>query len=757
MFDFDTEYKKIMLLDEGAPRMDALNTAISSADQENDYWSGLALRYLYIKESIFADDAFQAIIMFPEYLALFDAHPEFEEEFSADIMWAFKWVLENSRDFYQVSLDRAEKYFEEFKKRCDRYGAGNGAYYMKIAKFYELIDPEFSKAAFAEFSKTRRDKFSDCYACELNFKVENELNNGSLESALKAAEPIFSGKRTCAEVPHVTYGAFMDYYARQGEYDKAMNYAEKMYRLISDNPSFLVQVGQFMELLSVTNAKRGAEVLRKHIEQATVCKNPYMRLRFWIGAYRICRCAAEESENRLRIVLPRSGYPAELKDIVPERAASNIYDAAVLADMFKKAAEALADKFDERNKTDRFRSLTEFTFPEYTGEKEGIFSMYIQPAPSIMTAVGKGLTLETAKAALENAEYLHAEGVMIADDRLYANISCSNGIIEMQITGAPFMPQMLAMAEPLHAITEDEMAALKEADSMLAVLAKYTGNGVACFRKQLEAVLAAAPETPVIIDMSAIQTISAKWAGLALKSEIDPSFEYYVKLLPFTDDESDSVEITAMGLERFGISNIRLTGSDKQRYGFDARALQKYASELFYGENPENPVAFAYDDDENEFCGICVPAEKTDDEEERPLPLLRYIDPETEEPKAPHEYDIDFLKNYGFGQLRDEFKNTALLARERFSYFLDNIERAEQAAARVLVIDPEENFEYIWCIFDKSPDGKITARADEEGSFISEGDEVQPYDGEDFAPADWVLKMGENGIRPDDVYLLLEE
>ena len=110
MFDFDTEYKKIMLLDEGAPRMDALKTAISAADQENDYWSGLALRYLYIKESIFADDAFQAIIMFPEYLALFDAHPEFEEEFSADIMWAFKWVLENSRDFYQVSLDRAEKY-----------------------------------------------------------------------------------------------------------------------------------------------------------------------------------------------------------------------------------------------------------------------------------------------------------------------------------------------------------------------------------------------------------------------------------------------------------------------------------------------------------------------------------------------------------------------------------------------------------------------------------------------------------------------
>lgn len=756
MFDFDTEYKKIMLLDEGAPRMDALKTAISSADSENDFWSGLALRYLYIKESIFADDAFQAIIMFPEYLALFDAHPEFEEEFSADIMWAFKWVLENSRDFYQVSIEQAEKYFEEFKSRCDRYGAGQGAYYMKKAKFYELIDPEISKAAFAEFSKTRRDKFSDCYACELNSKVENELSNGSLDAALKAAEPIFSGKRTCAEVPHVTYGAFMDYYARHGEYDKAMAYAEKMYRLISDNPSFLVQVGQFMELLSVMDNSRGAIVLRQHMKQAAGCKNPYMRMRFWIGAYRVAASIAKEDEGRIRIILPKNGLPAELRDILPEQPENHIYDAAVLADMFKNAAEAIADKFDERNNSDRFRSLIDFTFPEYTGKKEGFFSMYTAPAPSIMAAVGKGLTLESVKAALENAEGLDASGLLIQDERLYATVACGNGRMELQFKLSPFIPHMIAMAEPVHAIPEDEMESLKQADSMLAVLAMFTGNGAACFRKQLETVLAAAPETPVIVDMSSIQTISAKWAGLAVRSEVEPSFEYYVKLLPFTDDESDSVEITAMGLERFGISNIRLTGSDKQRYGFDARALQKYASELFYGENPENPVAFAYDNDENEFCGICVPGEKTDDEEERPLPLLRYIDPETEEPKSPDEYDIDFFKNYGFGQLRDEFKNTALLARERFSYFLDNIERAEQAAARVLVIDPEdeESYEYIWCIFEKSPDGKITAKADEEGSFISEGDEVQPYDGEDFAPADWVLKMGENGIRPDDVYLL---
>ena len=736
--------------------MAALKTAISSADQENDYWSGLALRYLYIKESIFGDDAFQAIIMFPEYLALFDAHPEFEEEFSADIMWAFKWVLENSRDFYQISLEQAEKYFDEFKKRCDRCGAGYGAYYMKKSKFYELIDTEISKAAFAEYCKTRRDKFSDCYACELNFKAETELNGGGLNAALRTAEPIFSGKRTCAEVPHVTYGAFMDYYARQGEYDKAMAYAEKMYRLISDNPSFLVQVGQFMELLSVTDNARGAITLRQHIKQAVVSKNPYMRMKFWIGAYRVTASIAEEDEGRIRIILPRNGLPAELRDNLPEQPDNNIYDSDVLADMFKKAAEALADKFDERNNTDSFRSLIDFKFPEYTGEKEGFFSMYVSPAPSIMTAVGKGLTLEAAKTALENAEDLQAEGVMIADDRLYANIPCSNGRMEIQFKLSPFIPQMIAMAEPVHMIPEDEMAALKEADSMLAAVAMYTGNGPACFRKQLETVLAAVPETPVIVDMSAIQTLSAKWARLAVKSSVDPSFEYYVKLLPFTDDESDSVEISAMGLERFGISNIRLVGSDKVRYGFDARALQKYASELFYGENPENPVPFAYDNDENEFCGICVPGEKTDDEEEKPLPLLCYIDPETEEPRSPDEYDIEFLKNYGFGSLRDDFKNTALLARERFDYFLDNIEKAEQAAAWVLVIDPEDedNYEYIWCIFEKSPDGKITAKADEEGSFISEGDEVLPYDGEDYAPADWVLKIGENAIRPDDAYLL---
>ncbi len=756
MFDFQSEYQKIMELGEGAPRMTALKTAISSADQENDCWSGLALRYLYIKESIFGDDAFQAIVMFPEYLALFDAHPELEEEFSSDIMWAFKWVLENSRDFYQVSLEQAEKYFGEFKKRCDRYGAGQGAYYMKKSKFYELIDPEISKECFAEYCKTRRDKYSDCYACELNFKVETELRTGGTEQALKTAEPIFSGKRTCAEVPHVTYGAFMDYYARKGEYGKAMYNAEKMYRLTGDNPAFLVQTGEFLELLSVMDNSRGAIVLRQHLKQAVVSKNPYMRMKFWIGAYRVTASIAKEDEGRIRLILPRSGLPAELRDIIPRQPENHIYDAAVLADMFKKAAEALADKFDERNKNDSCRRLIDLTFPEYTGDKESFFSMYVSPVPSIMSAVGNGLTLEAAKTALENAEGLDVSGLLIQDERLYATVACGNGRMELQFKASPFIPQLMAMAEPVHIIPDDEMESLKQADTMLAVLAMYSGNGAACFRKQLETVLAAVPDTPVIVDMSAIQTISAKWARLAVRSSVDPSFEYYVKLLPFSDDESGSVEISAMGLERFGISNIRLVGSDKMRYGFDARALQKYASELFYGEDPERPVAFAYDDDENEFCGICVPGEKTDDEEERPLPLLYYIDPETEEPKSPGEYDIEYLKNFGFGSLRDEFKNTALLARERFDYFLNNIEKAEQAAASVLVIDPddEENFEYIWCLFEKSPDGKITAKADEDGSFIAAGDEVQPYDGEDYAPADWVLKIGERGIRPDDAYLL---
>ena len=63
-------------LSEGAERLRYLKKCILTADHRRNLVEGLDLRYRYIQESVFNGDSFSAMIMFPEYMAMFSANTE---------------------------------------------------------------------------------------------------------------------------------------------------------------------------------------------------------------------------------------------------------------------------------------------------------------------------------------------------------------------------------------------------------------------------------------------------------------------------------------------------------------------------------------------------------------------------------------------------------------------------------------------------------------------------------------------------------
>ena len=121
-------------LSEGDERLRYLKKCILTADHRRNLVEGLDLRYRYIQESVFNGDSFSAMIMFPEYMAMFSANTE--KHNSLSFMTAFKWFIEEMTSYYQVTYKRAEEYFAKYKELLSAFGYSMRTYHMLRIKYF---------------------------------------------------------------------------------------------------------------------------------------------------------------------------------------------------------------------------------------------------------------------------------------------------------------------------------------------------------------------------------------------------------------------------------------------------------------------------------------------------------------------------------------------------------------------------------------------------------------------------------------------
>jgi len=303
----------------GKVKMDGIKSAIYEADMMQDIEYGMTFRYEYIKEAIFNDDSYDAIIMFPDYITKYDELPVKTQWQTFDALWVYKWILENVGSFYQISREDIEKYFEDYKSRCLDNGFNLRSYYMKRLNFYRYADESKLPEIFKKFRKFKSDSLSDCEACVINTGAEFALILDDIDLANEIAEPIFNGRKRCSEVPQVTYGNFMLYHCKKGNIDRAMEYASRMYHML-DNPSFLMQIGYLIEVLADANPEKGIECQKKHIRWHEECKNPLYNFHFSAGSYKLFKTLGDGEQ----------------------------------AEFYKSFAAEIGEKLDTRNGTDYF-------------------------------------------------------------------------------------------------------------------------------------------------------------------------------------------------------------------------------------------------------------------------------------------------------------------------------------------------------------------------------------------------------------------
>ena len=337
-------------MEHGAARLEATADAIAQADSADAHYWRLYFRYEYLTESNIHGDNFKGLLCFPEYLKIFDEHPELEEDMYHDVMWAFKWLLDDAPDFYQISLDEVENYFEEFKKRSQKYGFSLRTYHMKHAKFYLTFNQDLAQIAYANFKHYPRSENSDCEACELNFDMEFALSQNDIETALRIAQPILEGRKKCAEIPHVTYAHLSNYYLYHDNPEEALYYGILCENIIQNRAEFLKETGQLLELYSVMNVGHGWKLFKYGIEHFMRCKNPVMRLSFARGAWRLLEKMTQSTEyaqsnflSLLPVMKEKEGWPVK-----------------ALADFFYEIADDISRRMDNRNESDYYMNLLRF-------------------------------------------------------------------------------------------------------------------------------------------------------------------------------------------------------------------------------------------------------------------------------------------------------------------------------------------------------------------------------------------------------------
>lgn len=348
-----TDYEsRIRMAPHGEPSLILFRAAVKEADADGDFLYRFYRRMEFIKESVFHGDGMDALVEFPTAMRIFDEQAVkglTDEDDCSKLLWSFKYLLDACKGYYQVTVLQFENFLEEYKKRCIEYGYSLRTYYRIKMEFFRRVDSEKEEDGFKNFPKDRRDKLSDCVACDLNSEVEYLLFHGEREAARSKAQKLFSRTLYCGEVPEITYEAFtLDNCKRiaRGEIvnieeadETCLNYANAIrYRNIAVDG-----FGVPMLYYALTGSNKALPWFKRYSSLFETFRGPVYKFYFAMGAFAFFDSLGKET-YKMKIGVDFPFYNEE-----------GIYDVKQLKDYYYSFALDVATKLDGRNGTDSFK------------------------------------------------------------------------------------------------------------------------------------------------------------------------------------------------------------------------------------------------------------------------------------------------------------------------------------------------------------------------------------------------------------------
>ncbi len=350
-------------LERGKARAKGIKAALDYALEQQDVDGALQLYYKYMNEDVMHGNSYNAIILFPEYVAYFEKHPDKHEEYNHDVMWTYKWIIGNVEEFYQIPLSQIEDIYNQYREFCKRFNYNLRTYYEALRHFipeYLGEDGVFCgltmQQAHEEMQKCRRDELSDCVACETSDHLRYMMHmHESIEDVVKKAQPLIEGKLTCAEQPHAAFAHIAEYYLENGDLENADRFANKSYHLINrdfaDQSVLTPDKVKCLVVYAHSDINKGIKIMKKLLAQIDENSNPNDIFEIYRGIYYFMLQLEKKGAANIRVRLPFRD-----EDFINE---DNVYAITDLKEIFYKKGKELADKFDERNGSKEFTRVLE--------------------------------------------------------------------------------------------------------------------------------------------------------------------------------------------------------------------------------------------------------------------------------------------------------------------------------------------------------------------------------------------------------------
>lgn len=778
MFDAEQYIAEYQSFSHGTARLRAMKKAIQAADEaKSTEWSFL-FRHRYINESVFESDDVDAMVIFPEMLALYDSSEELQadDENTRHLMWSFKYILENATGFTHIPLTQIESLYAEFKKRLTQYGYSLRTYYYMRENFSLSTDIPLPPEEVGQYQQLPPDDLKDCAACEASHAVRWALRDGDRAEAERLSRPIFSGEIHCTEVPESTYNSWIAYDLKNGDYAHARMLARRLYPLIRRRMDLLAENGTLLSLYAMIDRRIGLTIFRNELQNYLSCRNHRTKLDFAVGAYHLFR---EMRPDELSVILP-----ADFPLFQPE----HHYQTAALRDYFYNEAKPLAEAFDARNGNTARCDALEAVYPAYDEEAVDLLHCTVEPNPSALAAVCQtlpdALTVETVKERLAQTGRFSAE---------LSHADAEQGLLAFQITDkngdAEDVWQVFLAVQPVPPL-DDFRPAAPVPSSLRGELAKAEA-AVVCvmpfddvrpdraLHVQLTLLHTLFPGALAYLDLSRLKVLPAGWVRLAAESAVAPQVDYLYTLRLSGDETHDQIWITTQGLSCCGLRELEIWDATKENYRQYADFLC-FAAEriLLRGTMDDAGMPFTVlrrADGEPVVCTWLPAAEAAadypdsdpgadvirrdmlgDSYDERADAAVLYFHGGTAadgtEKHSRLRFSAEDFESLRYGTFIATGRKTAALAKERFGLFCEALAATEDPAY-VCIQLPGDDEEEVWLAVDSVDGAQITGTFAEECSI---GEEGKPYTASPDMLTDFTLRLQGIGIRPDTAFLIPE-
>lgn len=324
-----------------------LEEIIRLADLRKNKELGFEARLVLVEAGIFSGAIDKALVSFSWYLSQVDQNPEqFNEE---DLMWKYKWIVDNLPVFPQIKKEQILEMLEDLEKRYEKNGESKHPVLMLKRNISMMMgNIEESKKYHEMLKQTPKGYLSDCAACMQDSEVFYAVHIlGQDELALEKAQPIISGKLRCAGgVPHLTYGTLLLPLLRLNQPEEAARLHKIGYKLVSNSTGLLGTISDHLLFLGITGEiAKAIQLLKKHFTSAFGVSDLDHRFEF----YRAVKFLME------RILLSNlKSIKIRMLKAFPNYKEDGNYAVIDLDSWFGEEALKLASQFDSRNGNDSY-------------------------------------------------------------------------------------------------------------------------------------------------------------------------------------------------------------------------------------------------------------------------------------------------------------------------------------------------------------------------------------------------------------------